>query len=82
MKKLIIGLACLCGGLTAYLAASQAAPSAGDWAAYGYDSGGGRFSPLTQITPANVSQLQLAWTYHMNPAPAACSSSFPTSRAL
>jgi len=27
-----------------------------------------RFSPLTQITPANVSQLQVAWVYHMRPA--------------
>ena len=27
-----------------------------------------RFSPLTQITPANVGQLQVAWTYHMKPA--------------
>ena len=23
-----------------------------------------RFSELTQITPANVSQLEVAWTYH------------------
>jgi quinoprotein glucose dehydrogenase len=81
MKKLIIGLACLCGGLTAYLAASQAASSAGDWAAYGYDSGGGRSSPLTQITPANVSQLQLAWTYHMNPTPQIKSARVPASTA-
>src|SRR5262245_15755365 len=27
-----------------------------------------RFSPLTQITPANVSQLKVAWVYHMKPA--------------
>ena len=27
-----------------------------------------RFSPLTQITPANVEQLQVAWVYHMKPA--------------
>jgi len=26
--------------------------------------GGARFSPLTQITRANVAQLQVAWTYH------------------
>lgn len=68
MKRLTIALTatCLCAGLTMALAA---APSAGDWVSYGYDSGGGRFSPLTQITPANVSQLQIAWTYHMNPIP-------------
>ncbi len=27
-----------------------------------------RFSPLTQITPANVAQLQQAWVFHMKPA--------------
>jgi quinoprotein glucose dehydrogenase len=33
-----------------------------------------RYSPLTQITPANVGQLQVAWVYHMRPpAPAGAS---------
>ena len=36
----------------------------GDWPVYGRDPGGARFSPLTQITRANVAQLQVAWTYH------------------
>jgi quinoprotein glucose dehydrogenase len=36
----------------------------GDWPVYGRDPGGARFSPLTQITRANVNQLQVAWTYH------------------
>jgi glucose dehydrogenase len=35
-----------------------------DWPAYGHDPGGMRYSPLTQITPANVSKLVRAWTYH------------------
>jgi quinoprotein glucose dehydrogenase len=39
-----------------------------EWPTYGHDSGGMRFSPLTQITPANVSQLKVAWVYHMKPA--------------
>src|ERR1700727_1232758 len=26
-----------------------------------------RCSPLTQITPANVSNLEVAWTYHLKP---------------
>jgi|SRR5437016_14632826 len=30
-----------------------------EWPTYGHDSGGMRFSPLKQITPANVSRLQL-----------------------
>jgi quinoprotein glucose dehydrogenase len=36
----------------------------GDWPAYGRDPGGARFSPLTQVSRANVAQLQVAWTYH------------------
>jgi quinoprotein glucose dehydrogenase len=36
----------------------------GEWGAYGSDVAGTRFSPLAQITPANVSQLHVAWTYH------------------
>ncbi len=44
---------------------TQAPPSqAGDWPVYGRDPGGARFSPLTQITRANVARLQVAWTYH------------------
>jgi quinoprotein glucose dehydrogenase len=42
-------------------------PSTTEWPTYGHDSGGTRFSPLTQITPANVAQLQPAWVYHMKP---------------
>ncbi len=34
------------------------------WPAYGYDSGGTRYSPLKQIDTRNVSRLQRAWTYH------------------
>ena len=53
----------LCLVLTA--GASQQGPGGGDWPAYGRDPGGTRFSPLTQLTPANVSRLQRAWTYHI-----------------
>ncbi|NUM53584.1 MAG: pyrroloquinoline quinone-dependent dehydrogenase [Candidatus Hydrogenedentes bacterium] len=34
------------------------------WPDYGNDKGGSRYSPLTQITPANVKYLQKAWEYH------------------
>lgn len=34
-----------------------------DWAHYGGDAGGQRFSPAAQITPANVRGLKVAWTY-------------------
>ncbi|HUO30345.1 MAG TPA: pyrroloquinoline quinone-dependent dehydrogenase [Bryobacteraceae bacterium] len=39
---------------------------AGDngWPAYGHDPGGTRYSPLKQVTRANVAQLKVAWTYH------------------
>jgi quinoprotein glucose dehydrogenase len=40
-----------------------------EWPTYGHDPGGMRFSPLTELTPANVGELQVAWTYHMRPAP-------------
>ena len=45
--------------------ASQAAST--EWPTYGHDSGGMRFSPLKQITPANVSTLEIAWVYHLKP---------------
>lgn len=45
--------------------AVQQAPVDGDWPTYNRDAGGARHSPLTQITPENVSQLQVAWSYHM-----------------
>jgi quinoprotein glucose dehydrogenase len=36
--------------------------AASDWQHYGNDQGGSRFSPLTQITPANVSGLKTVWS--------------------
>jgi len=35
-----------------------------DWPEYGATKGGLRWSPLTQITPANVSHLEVAWEHH------------------
>ena len=34
----------------------------GEWPEWGLDKGGSRFSPLTGIGPANVSQLEQAWS--------------------
>ena len=42
-------------------AAAHEAPS--DWSAYGGDPGGTRYSSLAQITPANVRELRVAWTF-------------------
>ena len=45
-------------------ATTPAPVSQGDWPAYGRDAFGSRYSPLTQITRANVAGLSPAWTYH------------------
>jgi len=59
----LLGGSVLTGGL------ALAAP--GDsWPNTGNDRGAQRYSPLTQITPANVTSLKVAWTYHMKPADA------------
>ena len=50
------------------VSACASAPVSVDWPTYHHDAGGMRFSPLKQITPANVAKLQPAWTYHMRPA--------------
>jgi quinoprotein glucose dehydrogenase len=44
-------------------AAPQQRSTADQWPAYGGDAGGTRYSTLTQVTPANVKGLQVAWTY-------------------
>ena len=43
--------------------AAQAVPAAHDWPAYGGGPAAIRYSPLAQITRANVKSLQVAWTY-------------------
>lgn len=50
--------------------AVRAAPG-DDWASYGRDGTGTRFSPLSAITPDNVTKLTVAWTHHMKPPGAA-----------
>lgn len=41
-----------------------AVASTGDWVHVGNSQGGSRFSDLSQITPDNVSRLEVAWIYH------------------
>ena len=41
--------------------AAQAAPF--EWSAYGGDGRGQRYAPIAEITSANVSGLELAWTF-------------------
>jgi quinoprotein glucose dehydrogenase len=74
VRKLFLVLAAtswaggLCDAQSANTGAAGTAAQAADakeWPTFGHDSGGMRFSPLTQITPANVGTLSVAWTYHM-----------------
>ena len=58
------------GLLAGAVLAGNLAQAATDWPNYGNDRGAMRYSPLTQITPANVTSLKVAWTYHMKPADA------------
>lgn len=58
MQKPLFLLTCLATGT-----ALAASPDAG-WPVYGGDAGGTRYSPLTQITPANVEGLRVAWIFH------------------
>lgn len=44
-------------------ATTGAVPPPGDWPAYGRTQAGQRWSPLAQITPANVQGLEKAWEY-------------------
>ena len=58
----------LCDIPEAQSARTPATPS-NEWPTYGHDPGGMRYSPLKQLTPANVQRLEKAWEYHMRPAP-------------
>src|SRR5579872_7397456 len=69
------GLAVVCGVAVTAAAMGRVTAQSGsagaaskEWPTYGHDSGGMRFSPLTEITPATVEKLKVAWVYHMRPA--------------
>jgi quinoprotein glucose dehydrogenase len=72
MSQRILSACALGASIAALLAVgASAAPGARtDWPNYGNDRGAQRYSPLTQITPENVTSLKVAWTYHMKPADA------------
>jgi quinoprotein glucose dehydrogenase len=85
--KLALTLALCAAGSTAwsFVASGQTAPgkpasTSKEWPTHGHDPGGMRFSPLTQITPANVDRLQPAWVYHMKPPAAAGAPAAPPER--
>ena len=47
-----------------FFAIAALLPAQTDWPVYGHDPGGMRYSPLTQINPANVTRLERAWSFH------------------
>jgi quinoprotein glucose dehydrogenase len=67
MKKIAATLAPVMLGLMMGGASHAAGPSP-EWPTYGNDQGGMRYSPLSQITPANVNRLERVWTFNMRPA--------------
>ena len=63
----------------AVMATSAMAVPPGDWPTFGGDTGGSQYSPLRQITTANVSKLKLAWVHRSGDVAAASSPSGATS---
>lgn len=55
LRALCVAIAC--AGVCAFAA------DVNDWPMHDHDAGAQRFSPLKQITPANVTKLQPAWTF-------------------
>src|SRR5262245_20289088 len=51
------------------LAQTPKSNPAADWPMYNRDLAGTRYSPLTQISSTNVSNLQMAWSYRLSYAP-------------
>jgi quinoprotein glucose dehydrogenase len=64
------------GGQEMAMATALPDAAAGEWSHYGNDAGGSRYSPLEQITPANVGGLKVAWTYRTGSAPGKAPASF------
>ena len=63
-RKRALGLRTMLALGAALSALGAGAAAADEWAAYGHDAGGARFSPLTQINRSNVTQLKVAWVFH------------------
>lgn len=51
------------------IAATAAEVPPGEWPVYGRTAHGQRYSPLDQITPRNVDELDVAWTYRTGDVP-------------
>ena len=72
-------LVTVAGGALVQRASGQGGiPSASlEWRTHGHDHGGMRFSGASQITPRNVTDLEVAWVYHMRPVNPAPSTALP-----
>jgi quinoprotein glucose dehydrogenase len=57
-------LRCLAAGIVVFAALPAVLQAEGFPEFYGADEGGTRYAPLGQITPQNVGDLAVAWTYH------------------
>ena len=68
VAALVTATRTLLAGLPGQARAPPAVAGTVDWAAHGGDAGHTQYSPLEQITPANVAALQVAWTYHTGDA--------------
>ena len=62
-SRLLLGVA-----VAAVLGSSSIAQNATGWSASNYNGSANRYSPLTQITAANVATLQPAWRFRLKPA--------------
>jgi len=58
----VLLVAAACGEGAKHVDRDTSGPIA-EWREYGGDKGGLRYSPLTQIRPGNVDDLEVAWTY-------------------
>ncbi len=63
LRRLGVGPARILVTAALALLATRASAQVADWPVTEGATGGGRFSPLTEITRENVTQLRVAWTY-------------------
>ena len=63
----VIAIGLLCAGrmpTANALSSDPAGATKNDWAYYGHDAGGTRYSPLAQINRENITKLKVAWVFH------------------
>jgi len=65
LRFLVLGGLALAGWAIVHRVTGTPGDPADDWPYYGHDPGGMRYSPLTEINRENVSQLKVAWTFHI-----------------